>query len=59
MDPKSKYNIRKEKDHTVYARRCGKMTIENHFPNKVDDMEQQLESIRYLAAQVLLSKNNS
>lgn len=59
MDPKSKYNIRKEKDHTVYARKCGTMTVENRFPNKVDDMKQKMESIKYLAAQVLLSKNNS
>ncbi|SMB97159.1 hypothetical protein SAMN00808754_1772 [Thermanaeromonas toyohensis ToBE] len=46
--------IKKEgKDHVVYVRNYGEITVENKFPRNAPDAEERLEAFRRLAAQML------
>ncbi|MGB9661907.1 MAG: hypothetical protein ACPL5F_07795 [Moorellaceae bacterium] len=55
-DLQAQYNIKEERDHVVYTRKYGDITVENKFPRDVPDADKRLEAFRYLAAQMILAK---
>ncbi|SMB95977.1 hypothetical protein SAMN00808754_1371 [Thermanaeromonas toyohensis ToBE] len=55
-DLQAKYNIKEEKDHVVYTRKYGDITVENKFPRDAQDADKRLEAFRYLAAQMIWAR---